>query len=70
MRRRVEIEGKVAEVEGVVWVFCFVLVDGAGEAGVANVAPGANYVAGYEDGVVGHFGVCAAGREMVLCDDF
>lgn len=44
MGRGVEVEGKVAEVEGVVWVGLFVGGDGFGETGVAYVAPWADAV--------------------------
>lgn len=56
MGGRVEVEGEVFEVEGVGGVFLLVRGDGAGEARVAYVAPGADDVGGDEDGVVCHYG--------------
>jgi len=58
---RVEVEGEVFEVEGVVGVLLFVGCDGAGEACVAYVAPGADDVGGDEDGVVCHVGWSSGG---------
>lgn len=53
---RVEVEGEVLEVEGILGVFCLVGFNGLGEAGVSYVAPRTDYVAGYENRVVRHFG--------------
>ncbi len=44
MRRWIEVEGQITQVERVVRVLRFVGVDGFGEAGVAYVAPRADYV--------------------------